>query len=134
MNNLNQRNMNKLPDSKSFRNNWTIPENYFEDLEQQILSRKGIKKKNYILKPRMVAAAALFIISIGSITWFNLKNQSKETPEEVYFSSDWMESADLNPIAYSSEIESPTDYLELSEEQLDEYILGNTDLVDLIEN
>ena len=126
--------MNKLPDSKSFRNNWTIPENYFENLEQQILSRKGIKKKTFIIRPSMVAAAALLIISIGAFTPFYLKNQNNEQAEEIHFTSDWLESSDLNPVAYNSDLETYNSDLELNDEQLEEYLIRNTELIDLIDN
>lgn len=126
--------MSKLPDSKSFRNNWTIPENYFENLEQQILSRKGIKKKNYIVRPSMVAAATLLIISIGTFTRYNFKNQTNEQAEEMHFSSDWLESSDLNPVAYNSDLETNNSDLELNDEQLEEYLIRNTEIIDLIDN
>lgn len=73
---------------KTRNNPFKVPENYFDSLEKDILSKvnSAPKKKFIFFQPKQMlryAAVILLFLAIGGALWWNIPNKSND-PQEQY--------------------------------------------------
>ena len=73
---------------KTRNNPFKVPENYFDSLEKDILSKvnSAPKKKYIFFQPKQMlryAAVILLFLAIGGALWWNIPNKSND-PQEQY--------------------------------------------------
>ena len=72
---------------KTRNNPFKVPENYFDSLEKDILSKvnSAPKKKYIFFQPKQMlryAAVILLFLAIGGALWWNIPNKANDTQEQ----------------------------------------------------
>lgn len=72
---------------KTRNNPFKVPENYFDSLEKDILSKvnSAPKKKFIFFQPKQMlryAAVILLFLAIGGALWWNIPNKANDTQEQ----------------------------------------------------